>query len=239
MNMAVPSINAFVDLSSIKVHFVLDAESDKDLSFGEKLQKTGFMTHYEFLPNFLTEKTIPFHGFGRYDSISYSRQLLSTFYVDLYTHSDIIGIFDCDNLFYTMPLIESIFDANGRINSAAIRGSHYKADSKMLKLNNDQTFDLDFMYTDVMPKFFFRHTFKDFRQEMCKLHNVSSFADVWALTAVDPLSPVNVLSIYGAKYKSDEYNVVLPDDPSGIFFPYRIINISDYLNAFYSMKQCV
>jgi len=192
--------------------FVLDDENEKDHEFGAFLTKDfNFTVLYEGLPENGTLEIRPFKSAGgHYATEGYSRQLYSTFFFDKYTDADVIGVIDVDNIFFTVLTESNILNDINQIYLPAVVGDHYEGDS--IALNT--TIPFDFMFTDVMPKWFYRKTFTELRMFLETVDN-GPFNVSWKRFGSYWMAPVNILSYYGLMHQPDLYALILPTDSVG------------------------
>lgn len=80
-------------------------------------------------------------------------------------------------------------------------GSHYDGDARALGYETPW----DFMYTDVMPKFFWRETFQLCREYIRHRWNASTFDEAFPKFAYGKYSQFNILSYCALKLEPHRY----------------------------------
>lgn len=192
---------------------VLDAEKNRDHSFGRWLLGRGYQVHYEALP------AVPFrHGRetawpqkARYNRSGYQRQQWSSFYLDRYTDADVIGLLDTDVRMYSLLTEDMIFDNQGRILARGIVGDHYWGDKYALKEEDRGPLDVDFMYTDAFPMFFWRHTFANVREHVAGLWGVD-FDTAFRIITAKVYNWQNIIYQYALRQQPGWYSLRLNND---------------------------
>lgn len=192
---------------------VLDAEKRRDHAFGRWLLERGYQVHYEGLP------AVPFrHGKetawpqkARYNRSGYQRQQWSSFYLDRYTDAEVIGLLDTDVRMYSLLTDEMIFDQQGRILARGIAGDHYWGDKFALKEETGGHIDVDFMYTDAFPMWFWRHTFPNVREYLSNLWAVD-FDTAFRIITAKVYNWQNIIYQYAVKHQPGWYAMRLVND---------------------------
>jgi hypothetical protein len=211
----ITTLNLFVNREIFKFGVVLDDESDKDHHLGNELLQKKFVDYvrYEALPpNHLTL----FQALAFYPSFSwgYDRQQWSTFYMDLHSNSDIIGLVDSDSTFTTYLTYENVLTEDGRIRLHVITplaswhnwlfpfgdGSQYCNDKIALGFNTPY----DTMNTNRMPMFFWRSTFINLRNYISKLYN-TNFDEAFRIFSRNRYCQFNILVNYAIKFEPEKY----------------------------------
>ena len=148
-----------------KFGIILDDENAEDHHLGDEILNNDYSDYvkYEPLPpNHL--KLFQALAFYPHFSWGYDRQQWSTFYMDLYSESDIIGVVDSDSTFTSYLTYENILTDDGRIRLHAVAplaswnnrlfpsgdGSQYYNDKIALGFKTPY----ELMVTSRMPMFF-------------------------------------------------------------------------------------
>lgn len=198
---------------SIPFIVVLDAEKKRDHTFGRWLLERGYQVHYEALP------AVPFrHGRetawprrARYNRSGYQRQQWSSFYLDRYTDADVIGLLDTDVRMYSLLSDAMIYDHSGRILARGIGGDMYWGDRLALKEPHGEHLDVDFMYTDAFPMFFWRHTFPRVREHLADLWG-TDFDTAFRIITAKSYNWQNIVYQYAMKHQPSWYSLRLAND---------------------------
>lgn len=212
------TIPLFVDSNKFPLTVILDEESPKDHELGHCLKSLTLpiSVEYEKLPGGRTNiesvdifPTTAWPG-QRYGTKGYMRQLWSTYYFDLYTDAEIIGIVDSDSSFFSYVTKSTILDPVGRIHARALYGIYYRNDVTALGFNDIY----EFMGPARFPMWFYRETFANCRRHIATRFN-TTFDEAFKIFAAGPSSPFNVLYSYAVKHEPERYRLVLTDDPTG------------------------
>jgi hypothetical protein len=217
-NNLIQTLKLFTDKDKYHFGVVLDNESEKDHELGKYLLENKLVDYvkYEDLPE---NHINMFTGAAFRTSPGYDRQQWSTFYLDKYTESDIIGVVDSDSTFRTYLTPEIIFNNEGKIKIPCMKptlnmqpwyngtrpyiGSFYQNDSPTLKFETV----VDVMPTNNMPFFFHRSTFKNLRDYIEKTWNMS-FDEAFNHFSKAPFCQFNILANYAYKFESDKYEFI-------------------------------
>lgn len=221
----VSTLNLFVNREIFKFGVVLDDESEKDHRLGNELLAKSYVDYvrYEPLPpNHLS--LFQALAFYPYFSWGYDRQQWSTFYMDQYSDSDIIGVVDSDSTFTTYLTYEDVLTKDGRIRLHAVaplaswnnwlfplgNGSQYCNDG--IALGFHPPYDL--MNTNRMPMFFWRSTFINLRNYIANLYGIS-FDEAFKIFSRNRYCQFNILANYAIKFEPKKY-VVCDQTAKGI-----------------------
>lgn len=225
----ISTTNVFLNRNKYKFGVILDDESEKDHELGNTLlaNESADIVCYEPLPEnhreFFQALAYPTMPWG------YDRQQWSTFYMDTYVNQDVIGIVDSDSTFTSYLTDENIFTKDGKIKVLGVKplatwkhwvpgfwwyvfvdGSQYINDDEALKFKT--TYDL--MCTNIMPMFFWRSSFLNFRKYISDAWNMS-FDEAYKIFSRKPYCQFNILANYVMKYESDKYEFIdLKESPT-------------------------
>lgn len=212
--MLIPSLQRFVNRVEFSFTAILDEERPSDHEMGNELSsKFGFKTKYNVLEPWSPILSVtPFRkSGGKYMQDGYTRQLYVTFFFDQYSDADIIGIVDSDVQLTSYLSKSSIFTPDGKIIVQGIAEDElqqpYMYGNDRLALKTDRPL-LDVMGCGSMPQFIHRSTFKNCRDYMMAVHNVTTFEALWQIIAANPMSPVNVILNYALIREPHRYRAV-------------------------------
>ena len=216
------TLNIFVNRNKYKFGVILDDESHEDHTLGDLLISTGLTDYiyYEPLPdnhlNLFQALAYPCHHWG------YDRQQWSTFYMDTFTDHDVIGVVDSDSTLTSYLTDEVIFTNDNKIKLKGVKplvgwkhwakesesyvfknGAQHKNDDVALKFETT----IDLMATNMMPIFFWKDTFKNFRNYIADVWGMS-FNEAYKCFSREPYCQFNILANYALKFESDRYEFV-------------------------------
>uniref|UniRef100_A0A6C0EVG0 Uncharacterized protein n=1 Tax=viral metagenome TaxID=1070528 RepID=A0A6C0EVG0_9ZZZZ len=216
------TLNIFVNRDKYKFGIILDDETIKDHTLGELLLNENNVDYiyYEPLPNnhlkLFQALAYPTMSWG------YDRQQWSTFYMDTYVEEDIIGVVDSDSTFTNYLTDENIFTKDGKIKLLGLKplnywkhwlkesssycfknGAQHINDDVALKFNTE----IDLMCTNIMPMFFWKDTFKNFRNYISDIWGMS-FDEAYKIFSIKPYCQFNILANYALKFESDKYEFI-------------------------------
>ena len=220
-------LSRFVDPEKFPLLVILDEESPKDKRWGQQLVHSDSNIYVAYEP--FAGDVLNVRPFGPPKSVGYTRQLYSTFFFDLHTDADVIGVVDTDTEFSTFLTYDTIFDSLGRILQAELHGDEfYPGDALCLGEHVNKST----MNTEVMPIWFFRETFSNLRRHLLTSVNPGlTFDEAWAKICNNtPLSPVNVLHHFCSVKENATYKMVSNLDPYGM--------IVAAMNRWYVCKSC-
>lgn len=201
---------------------ILDDESLEDHKLGGLLTSTELADYiyYEPLPDnhlkLFQALAYPCHHWG------YDRQQWSTFFMDIFTDHDVIGIVDSDSTFTSYLTDEVIFTNDNKIKLKGIKPlvgwKHWcpESSSYVFKNGSQHTNDdialkfettIDLMATNMMPMFFWKDTFKNFRNYIADVWGMS-FNEAYKCFSRKPYCQFNILANYALKFESDRYEFV-------------------------------
>jgi hypothetical protein len=215
------TFNIFVNRDKYKLGVILDDETKEDHILGDKLLNNILADNVYYEPLRSDYKDL-FQALA-YPCMSwgYDRQQWSTFYMDTYVEQDIIGVVDSDSTFTSYLTDESIFTKNGKIKIKCIKpvapyinphsktdiiyisGSHYDNDNIALKFEAEY----NLMITNIMPIFFYKETFKNFRNYISNVWEMN-FDEAYKIFSRKPYCQFNILANYALKFESDKYEFV-------------------------------
>jgi hypothetical protein len=217
------TLNIFLNRDKYKFGIILDDESLEDHELGNKLlkdDKTDYI-YYEPLPdNHLKLFQALAWSEMRW---GYDRQQWSTFYMDIFAQQDIIGVVDSDSTFTSYLTDEAIMTLDGKIKIKGIKplkdwehwcielkntfifkdGSQYSNDDFALKFKTEYAL----METNIMPIFFWKETFINFRNYISDQFKMS-FDEAYKIFSVKPYCQFNILANYALKFESDKYQFI-------------------------------
>ena len=142
--------------------------------------------------------------------MGYDRQQWSTFYMDTFVNHDIIGIVDSDSTFTTYLTDENIFINDGKIKIMGIKPLkswvHWSNESKLYKFkdgaqqeNDDIALQFqtiyDCMATNLMPFFFWKTSFNNFRKYIESVWNMS-FDEAYKIFSKKTYCQFNIMVNY-------------------------------------------
>ena len=194
-----------------KTVMVLDEESEQDHVFAEKVTnqtKTYFPDHklevlYESLPKDKT--TLDF--VRKRKGPGYSRQLWSSFFIDLYSNDSIIAWMDNDAAFITPVTKSSIFTGT----KIRVIGTECTFDyswvqkwARSTELALGLPYVADFMI--YFPVYIYRDTFTHCREYILKRFNTNNFGKAFKKLNKRPHSPVSIILSYAWYFERDRYD---------------------------------
>ena len=198
-----------------KTTVLLDEESEQDHVFGEKIaqqNKKHFPDHkleilYESLPK--DETTLA--GFpGNIRPRGYSRQLWSSFFIDLYTNDSIVGWMDTDAAFMT-PVTKSMIFSSTKLrvlgsecSMSSLGDSWVKSWVHTTQLALGLPMVVDFM--TYFPAYIYRDTFTHCRGYILKRFNTSDFDEAFRKFHTTYLCPVCIILSYAWYFERDRYD---------------------------------
>jgi hypothetical protein len=212
----------FVNRDKYKFGIILDDETTDDHVLGDALlaeNQTDYV-YYEPLPNehlkLFQALAYPWAPWG------YDRQQWSTFYMDTFVKEDVIGVVDSDSTFTSYLTDESVFTKDGKIKIKGLKplhdwkhwsseyqshifkdGAQHINDDFALKFNTVY----DVMCTNIMPIFFWKNTFSNFRKYISDIWGVS-FDEAYKIFSRKPYCQFNILVNYALKFESDKYEFI-------------------------------
>ena len=216
------TFNIFVNRDKYKIGVILDDETVYDHELGNYLIKQNIIDsiYYEPLPeNHLTlfqALAYPNMHWG------YDRQQWSTFYMDTFVDNDIIGILDSDSTFTSYLTDENIFSKEGKIKIFGIKPTvsmvHWCSETKWFKFkngaqheNDDIALKFDTVYdcmaTNIMPFFFWKTTFQNFRNYISDVWGMS-FDDAYKIFSTKPYCQFNIMVNYALRFEPDKYEFI-------------------------------
>jgi hypothetical protein len=212
----ISTMDVFVNRNRFKLVVVLDDENLIDHQLGNDLLAKGYAdsVRYEALPPRYRElfQATAFPGLPW----GYDRQQWSTFYLDLYSDADIIGVVDSDSTFASYLTYENILSDDGRI---LLQGVSFKKSWKTpLHITNDGDqfcndavalgfyCPWDLMSTNRMPMFFWRSTFINLRNYIAKLYGVN-FDEAYKIFSRNRYCQFNILANYALKFEPEKYRI--------------------------------
>ncbi|XP_022104137.1 uncharacterized protein LOC110986522 [Acanthaster planci] len=189
-------ISVILDKESAADHRLAARLSQQEHAFGVK-----FDFIYEPLPNDISILKIE-------RDRGYSRQLWSSFFMDLYIHASIIAWIDTDGMFTTPVTSENIFnDHQLRVVTFTDWNIPRKHGwDKTTKLAMGMNLMADFM--TYFPVYIWRDTVRNCREHILRHMNVSNFEDAFRKLKVKRarISPVNILLNYAYYFEHDRYD---------------------------------
>jgi hypothetical protein len=216
------TLNIFVNNEKYKFGVILDDESEEDHKLGDYLINNKMIDYiyYEPLPNnnrdLFQALAYPNMSWG------YDRQQWSTFYMDTFVKENVVGVVDSDSTFTSYLTNEDIFTETGKIKLKGVKplstwkhwypecssyvftnGSMYINDN--VALNFDTKFEL--MATNIMPMFFWKETFQNFRNYISQIWGMS-FDEAYKIFSIKPYCQFNILANYAMKFESDKYEFI-------------------------------
>ncbi|XP_022111420.1 uncharacterized protein LOC110990651 [Acanthaster planci] len=189
------------------ISLILDKESEADHRLAARLsqQEPGFGIKFDFVyepfPNDISILRIE-------RDRGYSRQLWSSFFMDLYINASIIAWIDTDGMFTTPVTTENIFnDDQLRVVTFTnwdIPRRH--GWDRTTKRAMGKTLVADFM--TYFPVYIWRDTIRNCREHILGYMNVSNFEDAFRKLKVKRarVSPVNILLNYAFYFEHDRYD---------------------------------
>ena len=212
----VSTMDLFVNRNIFKLVVVLDDESQMDHELGNELLKKCYAdsVYYETLPpkhlELFQALAFPVLPWG------YDRQQWSTFYMDLYSDADIIGVVDSDSTFTSYLTYENILTEDGRILLHAISPKTYWKTQLHITSDGDQYSndkvalgfhcEWDLMCTNRMPMFFWKSTFINLRNYIAELYGVN-FDEAFKIFSRKPFCQFNILANYALKFEPEKYEI--------------------------------
>lgn len=210
----VSTMNLFVNRNTFKLVVVLDDESEEDHQMGNRLLANGYADSvcYEALPPRHLElfQATAFPGLPW----GYDRQQWSTFYMDLYSDADIIGVVDSDSTFVSYLTYENILTNDGRI---LLHGVYFDKswDTPLHLISDGDQFcndevalgfycPWDLMSTNRMPMFFWKSTFINLRNYIANLYGVS-FDEAYRIFSRGRYCQFNILANYAIRFEPEKY----------------------------------
>ncbi len=212
----VSTMNLFVNRNTFKLVVVLDDESQMDHELGNDILKKGYAdcVYYETLPSRHLElfQALAFPGLPW----GYDRQQWSTFYMDLYSDADIIGVVDSDSTFTSYLTYENILTEEGKIRLHGISPKLYWKTPLHILTDGDQYIndkvalgfhcEWDLMCTNRMPMFFWKSTFINLRNYIAELYGVN-FDEAFKIFSRKPFCQFNILANYALKFEPEKYEI--------------------------------
>mmetsp|Transcript_5260 Transcript_5260/g.9458 ORF Transcript_5260/g.9458 Transcript_5260/m.9458 type:complete len:460 (+) Transcript_5260:98-1477(+) len=179
---------------------VLD-DSEKDKAVGHGLQEKfpGVAVWFEAFPNINLKPAN--QGMARARTVGYNRMLWSSFYLDKYTQAEIIGVMDTDAQIINLVRPDLVLNGNGKIWARMVRPDNWRGDLEIL----DSGMNLDAMYVDNLPMFFWRSTFAGARNHIQKKWGKNNFDLAFEAFQDRLFSPQNILYQYGLAFQKDAY----------------------------------
>ena len=190
---------------------ILNAEAKEDHKFGDLFIKQMLQHYPEFKLRIVYEdlphKPDLFKSRG-VKTVSYNRQLWSTFFADLYTNDSVIVYMDTDAVL-RIPMTKEYMLNGTKLkvlgNGNLAHGFNPKwaaATLKTLGLPSVANFMITF------PQLIYRDTYKNCREYIMKHLNVSSFEEAFSrfYTEGDVLSPINVIMSYAWYFEKHRYD---------------------------------
>ena len=216
------TLNIFVNRNKYKFGLILDDESAEDHKLGDLLTSAGLADYiyYEPLPDnhlkLFQALAYPCHHWG------YDRQQWSTFYMDTFTDHDVIGVVDSDSTFTSYLTDEVIFTNDNKIKLKGIKPlvgwKHWAKESESYVFKNGAQHEnddialkfettIDLMATNIMPMFFWKDTFRNFRNYIADVWGMS-FDEAYKCFSRKPYCQFNIMANYALKFESDRYEFV-------------------------------
>jgi len=205
-----PNIRMFVNRDMFDFVVVLDDESSADHRYGHCLEKESFTVKYESYP---PDSSI-FQGVAcmGFKSKGYDRQQWSTFHLDLQSEREILGAIDSDACIFTYLTEASVLTNDGRIILRALSTrDSYVADQDALGFDTP----FNFMWTDRMPIWFWRSTFKAVRQHISTKFGNITFDEAFRQFSTRQYSQFNIIAHYALKHEPSRYKLVLESSAEG------------------------
>eukprot|EP00931_Biecheleriopsis_adriatica_P036989 TRINITY_DN21234_c0_g1_i1.p1 TRINITY_DN21234_c0_g1~~TRINITY_DN21234_c0_g1_i1.p1 ORF type:complete len:764 (-),score=59.95 TRINITY_DN21234_c0_g1_i1:116-2407(-) len=196
---------------------VLDNESVEDHSLGVALEKEFEVSvKFESLPNFPLAPSD--QGLQRARTVGYQRQMWSSFWLDKYTDADVIAQLDSDAQIVTLISPDTFFDKSGKLFLRALLQDHWQGDrlidhdvrTRLGKIVPD----IDAMWLDHMPMFFWRNTFSNFRKTITRAMAANSFDEAFRSFMSSRYSWQNMLYQYALAFESQSYVLRNPTNPA-------------------------
>lgn len=221
-NNLLSTADVFINRKKYSIGVILDNESIEDHNLGNKLinNKKIDNIYYEDLPNnnheLFQALAYPNMHWG------YDRQQWSTFYMDTFVNHDIIGIVDSDSTFTTYLTDENIFTNDGKIKIMGIKPLkswvHWSNETKWYKFkdgaqheNDDIALQFqtiyDCMATNIMPFFFWKTSFNNFRKYIESVWNMP-FDEAYKIFSKKPYCQFNIMVNYVLKFELDKYEFI-------------------------------
>lgn len=218
----ISTLNIFVNRDKYKFGIILDDETLEDHHLGDHLlnNKMTDYIYYEALPDNHRELfqalAYPYMHWG------YDRQQWSTFYMDTFVEEDIIGIVDSDSTFTTYLTDENIFSKEGKIKILGIKPTsewvHWCPESSGFKFKNGSQHEnddvalkfpteYDCMATNIMPFFFWKSTFQNFRNYISNIWDMP-FDEAYKIFSQKQYCQFNILVNYALKFESEKYEFI-------------------------------
>jgi len=109
-----PNVRMFLDPNKYKFIVVLDEENPFDHQYGECLEQENYAVGYEPEP-WNTARLFGQGGDVKAKGAGFDRAQWSTFYLDLQTDSDVIGVVDADACLFSYVSDDTLFTDDGRL----------------------------------------------------------------------------------------------------------------------------
>ena len=195
-----------------KTVVVLDEESEQDHAFGNNLMEQI----NEHFPNRKLEvlyESLPYDQSilrGKLQ-FGYSRQLWSSFFIDLYSTDKIIAWMDTDAAFITPVTQKSIFNGT----KLRMLGCECTMGLPIMKMWAHATMSMLGMpmlanFMTYFPVYLYRDTFTNCREYVLKRFNTTNFEEVWEKWyrqgELTMISPVNIVISYAWFLERDRYD---------------------------------
>lgn len=226
----IPTLEIFVNRREYRFTVVLDEESAADHALGDRLLAQGRCDRVLYEPLPPDWRTL-FQGVAfppPYNRWGYDRQQWSTFYMDVHSERDIVGVVDSDATFYTYLTRKNILSEDGKVILTLFRPTETSpwATARMLTRSEDgcayrndkvalrEGATYECMMTSRMPIWFWRSTFEACRNHIARRWN-TSFDTAFEDFSRGPFCAFNILANYAVKYEPERYQIRLMDSPAG------------------------
>ena len=218
----ISTANVFLNRNKYTLAAILDDERSQDHILGDELLENGRVdvVYYEPLPDnykkLFQALAYPCMPWG------YDRQQWSTFYMDAYVTQDIVGIVDSDSTFTSYLTDENIYTSDGKIKLFGLKplstwkhwcpeSSYYVFKDGAQHINDDVALKFDTTYdlmcTNIMPMFFWRSSFLNFRNYIASIWGMS-FDEAYIEFSKKPYCQFNILANFVLKFEPDKYEFV-------------------------------
>jgi len=193
---------------------IMQDEIPTDHEYGNCLEQVGATIKYSALPQ---DHVALFNGYGRRGRPipGYERQQWLTFYSDEFSDKEIIAWVDSDTCISQFLTKKDYMTADGKIVLHATRPDRWAGDPAALGGHIVPGGNVDIMWTDMFPIFFWRDTFINVRKSIASQMGKGSFDEAYKVFNKGMYSQFNILANWAIKNEPHRYTLVVHSDGHG------------------------